>query len=248
MLLCVCFLMRAPGSCKTFKCVFISPVNLLIWYVSLILRPCWKKKKKEDKGKNLCTLPYVDIHLSSCIPTWSPQRAWEQRHLNGSEHTCPQASVAPTVKNMPAVQEIWVDPWVRKIPWRGEWLPTPVFLLEHPMDRGAWQATVHGVIKSQTRLSNENFHFSHTGTQILVPKDHIFLYWRNYCRNDHFQGSDREHTRCAENNWLCQRRKKHLQKDGASGAGVWTHLNHFKDSHRLNLGPWDSWVITLWLD
>ena len=26
-----------------------------------------------------------------------------------------------------------------------------------PMDRGAWQATVHGVTKSQTRLSN--FHF-----------------------------------------------------------------------------------------
>ena len=26
--------------------------------------------------------------------------------------------------------------------------------LEHPMDRGAWRATVHGVLKSQTRLSN----------------------------------------------------------------------------------------------
>ena len=26
--------------------------------------------------------------------------------------------------------------------------------LENPMDRGAWQATVHGVTKSQTRLSN----------------------------------------------------------------------------------------------
>ena len=25
--------------------------------------------------------------------------------------------------------------------------------LENPMDRGAWQAIVHGVIKSQTRLS-----------------------------------------------------------------------------------------------
>ena len=25
--------------------------------------------------------------------------------------------------------------------------------LENPMDRGAWQATVHGVAKSQTRLS-----------------------------------------------------------------------------------------------
>ena len=26
--------------------------------------------------------------------------------------------------------------------------------LEHPMDRGAWLATVHGVTKCQTRLSN----------------------------------------------------------------------------------------------
>ena len=26
--------------------------------------------------------------------------------------------------------------------------------LESSMDRGAWQATVHGVAKSQTRLSN----------------------------------------------------------------------------------------------
>ena len=28
--------------------------------------------------------------------------------------------------------------------------------LENPMDRGAWQATVHGVAKSQTRLSELN--------------------------------------------------------------------------------------------
>ena len=27
--------------------------------------------------------------------------------------------------------------------------------LENPMDRGAWQATVHGVTKSQTQLSPE---------------------------------------------------------------------------------------------
>ena len=32
------------------------------------------------------------------------------------------------VKNLPAVQEMWVDSWVRKIPWRREWQPTPVFL------------------------------------------------------------------------------------------------------------------------
>jgi len=23
---------------------------------------------------------------------------------------------------------LWFDPWVGKIPWRREWLPTPVFL------------------------------------------------------------------------------------------------------------------------
>jgi len=32
------------------------------------------------------------------------------------------------VKNLPAMQETWFDPWVGKIPWRREWLPAPVFL------------------------------------------------------------------------------------------------------------------------
>ena len=36
--------------------------------------------------------------------------------------------VAQMVKNLPAVQEDWICPWVSKIPWRKEWLPTPVFL------------------------------------------------------------------------------------------------------------------------
>ena len=43
------------------------------------------------------------------------------------------------------------DPWVGKIPWRSEWLPTPVFLSgEFHGQRGSWQAIVHGVAKSQT--------------------------------------------------------------------------------------------------
>ena len=32
------------------------------------------------------------------------------------------------VKNVPAMQETWVESWVRKIPWRREWQPIPVFL------------------------------------------------------------------------------------------------------------------------
>ena len=36
----------------------------------------------------------------------------------------------------------------------GNGTPLQYSCLENPMDRGAWQATVHGVIKSQTQLSN----------------------------------------------------------------------------------------------
>ena len=39
--------------------------------------------------------------------------------------------ILQTVKSLPTtqgMQEMWVDPWVRKMPWRKEWQPTPVFL------------------------------------------------------------------------------------------------------------------------
>ena len=53
------------------------------------------------------------------------------------------------------------SPWVRKTPWRRKWQPTPVFLLENPMDRGAWRATVRGVAKESDKtgwLSNNKSH------------------------------------------------------------------------------------------
>ena len=42
------------------------------------------------------------------------------------------------------------DPWVRKIPWRRAQQPPQYSCLENPMDREAWWAAVHGVVKSQT--------------------------------------------------------------------------------------------------
>ena len=45
----------------------------------------------------------------------------------------------------------------RRFLWRREWQPTPeYFCLENSMDKGAWQATVHGVAKSRTHLSNQH--------------------------------------------------------------------------------------------
>jgi len=40
---------------------------------------------------------------------------------------------------------------VRKVPWKRKWQPTPVFLPEKSMDRGAWWATVHGVAKESDK-------------------------------------------------------------------------------------------------
>ena len=36
------------------------------------------------------------------------------------------------------------------------------------MDRGAWQAAVHGVAKSQTRLSNEAQHSTHDPVTVFL--------------------------------------------------------------------------------
>ena len=68
-------------------------------------------------------------------------RHWSKNH---------NSLVAREVKSLPAVWETWVG----KIPCWREWLSTPIFLPDNPMDRDAWWATVHGVTKSWTCLSN----------------------------------------------------------------------------------------------
>ena len=43
--------------------------------------------------------------------------------------------MAQLAKNLPSMQETWFDPWVGKIPWRRETLPTLVF----------WPGEFHGL-------------------------------------------------------------------------------------------------------
>ena len=54
--------------------------------------------------------------------------------------------VAPKVQNPPAKRETCVQSL--------GWDDPRYSCLENPVDRGAWRATVHGVTKSLTRLSN----------------------------------------------------------------------------------------------
>ena len=37
-------------------------------------------------------------------------------------------------------------------------------------ERGAWQATVHGITKSQTQLNDQHFHFSSIGSRQTINK------------------------------------------------------------------------------
>ena len=50
-------------------------------------------------------------------------------------------------------------PGLGKSPRGGHGNPLQYSCLENPMDRGPWQATVHGVMKSQTQLSDFTLHF-----------------------------------------------------------------------------------------
>ena len=66
------------------------------------------------------------------------------------------------VKNPPAMWKTWV--WSlgwENSPGEGNSYPLQYSCLKNFMDRGAWQATAHGVAKSQTRLSNFDTLFKH---------------------------------------------------------------------------------------
>ena len=59
--------------------------------------------------------------------------------------------VAQMVKNLPAIQETWVQSLGQKDPLeKGIAAHSSIFFLENSMDRGTWQATIHGTAKSQT--------------------------------------------------------------------------------------------------
>ena len=63
------------------------------------------------------------------------------------------------VKNPPAnAGDVGAIPGLGRVPGEGNGNPLQYSCLQNPMDGGAWQATVHGVAKSQTQLSD----FTHT--------------------------------------------------------------------------------------
>ena len=77
------------------------------------------------------------------------------------------------VKNLPAnagdIRDTGLIPAWGRSPWGGHDNPPQYSCLENPVNRGAWYATVHGVAKSRTRLSDfTSLHF-------------IYIYLTNSC-------------------------------------------------------------------
>ena len=82
--------------------------------------------------------------------------------------------MAQQVKNTPAMQCMRCrrhrfDPWVRKIPWRRKWKPTPVFLPGRYHRQRSRVATVHGIAEeSDTTWQLNNNWISSTDFNIHI--------------------------------------------------------------------------------
>ncbi|XP_055412355.1 uncharacterized protein LOC129634267 isoform X2 [Bubalus kerabau] len=82
--------------------------------------------------------PQGDRHSFTLITYPPPVWLWSMSTQAGAPTHILASLVAQLVKNSPAMQETWFDHWVGKIPWRREWLRTPIF----------WPREFHGLYSS----------------------------------------------------------------------------------------------------
>ena len=100
----------------------------------------------------LCAYIYVFIYTQICICILSCSS-------DGKESSCNAGDLGSIPRSGRSSGE-------------GNGNPLQYSCLENPMDRGTWQATVHGVAKSQTRLSDCHYYIY----------THIYLYIHIYIR------------------------------------------------------------------
>ena len=75
------------------------------------------------------------------------------RQENWSELPCLPPGDRPDPGLLPAnAGDLDLIPGMERYPREGHGNPLQYSCLDNPMDRGAWQAMVHGITKSQTQL------------------------------------------------------------------------------------------------
>ena len=77
-------------------------------------------------------------------------------------------------------EELWIEVCdiVQGGIGEGNGTPLQCFCLGNPMDRGAWWATVHGVAKGWTRLSDFTFTFQYHAPEKEMATHSSTLAWR----------------------------------------------------------------------
>ena len=136
----------------------------------------WKCKKKQDIYK--ITNYFLGFRGNSAVkePTCN---AGDPFSIPGLERSPEEgidylfqyswaSLVAQTVKNPPTMWETWVQSLGWEDPMEESMVTQASILVWRiPMDRGAWWATVLGVTKSQTWLSNKAQHTKYFSPQIF---------------------------------------------------------------------------------
>ena len=87
--------------------------------------------------------------------------------------------VVLVVKNPPTNIGRYKIPESGRSPGRGHDKPLQYSCLENPMDRGAWQGTVHGVVQSQTQLNRLCMHTRKTWMHLAYSNNRKELRERN---------------------------------------------------------------------
>ena len=149
-------------------------LNLTIWLIIWLSKALKKKTHAFLACSSSAELdfPYLrhrGFWYGKLYPKWCfPQPTWNQVKTRRIVLNLWVSEVLLVVKNPPAdtgdIEKHRFDPWVKKVPWRRAWQPTPVFLPGEslPRDsrgitgsRGAWSPKgplVHRVTQSRTQL------------------------------------------------------------------------------------------------
>ena len=105
---------------------------------------------------------HTDTHTDTHTHTHTHTHMGLPRWLSGKESTCNISR-----------RRCGFDPWVRKIPWRRAWQPTPVFLPRESQRQRTWWATVHRVANSQAQLKPLSTHIHIHTWNITQPQKKI---------------------------------------------------------------------------
>ena len=111
------------------------------------------------------------LKSSSCFR--SPDRLF---FLQGS-HSSIKKFILKWSKDQTTIK-VWLAVLQSSSLGEGNGTPLQYSCLENPMDRGAWWAAVHGVAKSQTRLSDFTFTFHFYASEKEMATHSTVLAWR----------------------------------------------------------------------